>query len=105
MPIYYGPMTARGGADKEKLFALARRLVWWKTPEDALAERNRFLAQMMSLGTWQDIEEAKQFCPGAAFRDALRHAPPGVFEPRSWSYWHRLLEVLPIPRLPTRNSS
>ncbi|MBA3833156.1 MAG: hypothetical protein H0X34_14930 [Chthoniobacterales bacterium] len=87
---------------KEKLDALARRLFWWKSPEEALADTNRFLAQLMFLGTWNDIQEATDLWPVAAFRDALREAPPGVFDPRSWSYWHHMLDLLPVPPLPSR---
>jgi hypothetical protein len=95
-------MKALESSDQERLAALARRLFWWKTPPEALADRNRFLAQVMTLGTWDDIEEAKRFWPEALFREALRHPPAGVFDPRSWSYWHHVLDLLPVPPLPTR---
>jgi hypothetical protein len=35
-------MPPAESADNERLFALASRLFWWKTPEAALADRNRF---------------------------------------------------------------
>ena len=81
---------------------LARRLVWWKTPGTALADRNRFLAQVMTYGTWADIQEARRTWPEEAFREALKNSPPGVFDPRSWTYWHHILELLPVPPLPKR---
>ena len=84
------------------LTSLARRLFWWKTPEEALADQTRFLAQLMTFGTWHDIEEARRYWPETAFQDALQHAPPGVFDARSWSYWHCVLDLLPIPPLPVR---
>jgi hypothetical protein len=84
------------------LFSLARRLFWWKAPEEALADKNRFLAQLMTFGTWRDIEEARRHWPNAVFVQALRHAPPGVFDARSWTYWHYVLDLLPIPPLPAR---
>ena len=37
-----------------------------------------------------------------AIGPALRAAPPGVFDRRSWAYWHTVLEVLPTPPLPKR---
>jgi hypothetical protein len=95
-------MMAEESPDNEKVLALARRLFWWKTPEEALVNRYRFLAQVMSLGTWNDIEEARRFWPEAVFRDALLQAPAGVFDPKSWSYWHHVLELLPVPPLPIR---
>jgi hypothetical protein len=94
------------------LSSLARRLFWWKAPEEALADRHRFLAQVMTFGTWRDIEEARRHWPAKAFRDALEHAPPGVFDARSWNYWHYVLDLLPatpepgeggpVPPLPAR---
>lgn len=95
-------MIARGTPDRETVSALARRLFWWKTPEDALADRNRFLTQVMSLGTWNDIELARGFWPDNLFREALQRASPGVFDPRSWSYWHHRLDLLPVPPMPVR---
>ena len=95
-------MIALESPDNERILALARRLFWWKTPEEALADRNRFLAQVMFLGTWKDIEEARHLWSNSVFREALRQAPPGVFDPRSWSYWHHILDLLPVPPLPIR---
>jgi hypothetical protein len=100
--ILFSRMIALEPPDKERTLALARRLFWWKTPEEALADRNRFLAQVMFLGTWKDIDEARHLWPTALFRDALRQAPPGVFDPRSCSYWHHMLDLLPVPPMPIR---
>lgn len=94
-------MGADDFLDQEKA-ALARRLIWWKTPQEALADRSRLLAQVMKLGTWNDITEARRFWPPAMFREALRQAPPGVFDPRSWSYWHHVLDLGVAPPLPAR---
>jgi hypothetical protein len=84
---------------------LAQRLFWWKPPENALTDRDRFLAQVMTYGTWEDIREARAHFDEAAFRDALRRAPPGVFDARSWTYWHHALDLLPVPPLPRRDFS
>ena len=35
-------------------------------------------------------------------REALAQAPPGVFDARSWSYWHLMLDPSPAPPLPQR---
>jgi len=87
----------------DDLHALARRLFWWKEPEGALAEPVRFLAQVMTLGTWEDWQVALRHWSEEDFRRALRHAPPGVIDPRSWAYWHRRLGIEPIPPLPVRH--
>ena len=88
---------------KERLFRLAQRLFWWKSPTEALANHDRFLAQVMTYGTWEDISDARAHFDEGAFRHALQHAPPGVFDVKSWIYWHHALNLLPVPPRPRRN--
>ena len=38
------------------LLGTARRLAWWMPPEQALDFPVRFLAQVMTLGTWNDVQ-------------------------------------------------
>jgi hypothetical protein len=84
------------------LFQLARRLVWWKPPEEALKVPERLVAQVMTLGTWDDIQLAKQHWGIEAFRRVLAAPPPGVFDRRSWNYWHVVFGISPTPPLPVR---
>ncbi|MGE5441951.1 MAG: hypothetical protein ACM3Q0_02685 [Bacteroidota bacterium] len=35
-------------------------------------------------------------------REALDRAPAGIFDPRSWSYWHLVLDRWPPPPLRER---
>lgn len=81
---------------------VARVLFWWEPPETALAEPRRFLAQVMTLGTWEEIQAVKSALGLDAFRDALQHAPPGIFDGRSWAYWHAVFR-LPAGELPVRS--
>ena len=84
------------------LAQLARRLVWWKPPEETLRAPDRLIAQVMALGTWDDIELAKRHWGVDAFRRVLATPPPGVFDPRSWNYWHVVFGFFPTPPLPVR---
>ncbi len=81
---------------------LARRMFWWKTPTEALAWPRRFLAQVMTLGTWDDLHVARRYWTEADFRAVLLDPPPGVFDARSWSYWHCVFGIEPVPPLPWR---
>ena len=36
------------------------------------------------------------------FREVLEHAPPGVFDARSWAYWNLKCQRVPAPPLPRR---
>lgn len=93
-------MKSRGS--QRELLAVARRLVWWKPPPAALRDRRGFLAQVMALGAWNDVAATRRHCSDAELRETLRDAPPGVFDARSWSYWHRLLGESRVPPLPHR---
>src|ERR1035437_8884935 len=66
---------------------VARELFWWQAPEVALANPRRFLAQVMTLGTWQEVQLVKEAFGWDAYKDALLNAPAGVFDGRSWAYW------------------
>jgi hypothetical protein len=89
-------------SNKEQLKRIAQELFWWQTPEVSLANSPRFLAQVMTLGTWQEVQLAREAFGWNAFKDALRKAPAGVFDPRSWAYWHNFLG-LPEAELPRRS--
>jgi hypothetical protein len=80
---------------------IARKLFWWKSPEAALDSPRRFLAQVMTLGGWDDVKAVERIFGKEAFRKVLDDAPPGVFDARSWHYWHAVFH-LPVPPLPSR---
>jgi len=81
---------------------VARKLLWWKTPDEALQDAIRFACQVMTLGTWSDILLARKTLGDGLLREALAKAPPGIFDARSWNYWHLVFDVTPVPPLPTR---
>ena len=75
--------------------ALARRYLWWLPPDEALAQPQRVIAQVMDLGTWADCAALEAHFGRALMRKTLRHAEPGWFRPRSWVYWHFRLGLTP----------
>jgi hypothetical protein len=81
---------------------VASRLFWWKTPSEALEYPNRFLAQVMTYGTIEDLAVVRRYFPESALRDVLADPPPGVFDPRSWAYWHVRFGLEPPRQLPQR---
>lgn len=89
-------------ASEDQLTRIARELFWWQAPEVSLANPRRFLAQVMTLGTWQEAQLACEAFGWDAFKDALLNAPAGVFDPRSWAYWRNVLG-LPETELPRRS--
>lgn len=85
-----------------ELLAVARRMVWFKPPAATLADDTLFLNYLMIYGTVEDLAVARQHYDDDDFRAALRHALPGIFDPRSWAYWHARLEMGPTPPRPSR---
>jgi len=81
---------------------VAKRLFWWKEPAEALADTNRFLAQVMTYGTVEDLIVVERYFPESALRDVLANPPVGVFDARSWSYWHLRLGLETPDELPKR---
>ena len=84
------------------LAAIARRVCWWEPAASTLENTPLLLCRIMALGTWDDICVALDHYGRDAFREALRNAPPGLFDARSWHYWHHRLQLLPVPSLPQR---
>lgn len=84
------------------LFAVAPRIIWFEPAEQALANPIRFLAYLMTYGTLDEIAVVRRYCDPADFREALEHAPPGIFDERSWAYWNVMFERYPVPPMPQR---
>ena len=87
--------------------ALARRFIWWEAPEDSLQEPLRVIAQVLDLGTFEDWALLKKTFGLHQLRRAVREALPGWFRPKSWTYWHYRLGLVPwgaeVPDLPNRS--
>lgn len=84
------------------LLTVARRVVWFKEPADALADPVHFLASMMTYGTVEDLRALQEIIGLEDFREVLDHAPPGIFDARSWAYWNLKCGRSPVPPLPVR---
>jgi hypothetical protein len=79
------------------LLAVAERVVWFKTPAEALANPVHFLAHVMTYGTPEDLRALQGWSDQNNFRETLENAPPGVFDPRSWAYWNLKCGRVPVP--------
>jgi hypothetical protein len=86
-----------------ELLSVAERVVWFKTPAEALADPAHFLAHVMTYGTVEDLRALEGFTGRREFREALEHAPPGIFDARSWAYWNLKCGRVPAPPLPVRH--
>ena len=69
-----------------KLAALARRYLWWDGPSVPHSP-SRAVAQIMNLGTYDDIRELEALVPPATLVHVMSEAAPGWFSARSWEFW------------------
>jgi len=82
--------------------ALARRLVWFEEPKEALSDTFRFVAYAVARATHDDMNLVRSFLSDDDLCEALDHAPPGIIDPRSWAYWNVKLGRDPVPPMPKR---
>jgi hypothetical protein len=91
--------------DSDLMKRMARKYVWWKSPEEAVLFPRRVMAQVMNIGDYDDMQSLAKVAGDALLRDVLHDAEAGDFNPRSWAYWHyRLGLALPgqLPAMPER---
>jgi hypothetical protein len=81
---------------------VARRVIWFEPPPQALADPIRFLAYAMTYATPEDMKIIRHYVSDDDFREALERAPPGIIDRRSWNYWHLKIGRYAPPPLPTR---
>jgi hypothetical protein len=89
------------------LLRLASTYVWWKTPDEAMQFPDRVAAQVMNLGTWDDLNDLAEIAGEDYLRGVLQHAEAGQLDARSWHYWHYRLGLAeygkkPVPPMPIR---
>lgn len=70
------------------LIPLARKYLWWKSPEEAVASPERLIAQVMDIGDYADVTALAEQVGDEALRGVLQSGEAGQFSERSWTYWH-----------------
>ena len=86
----------------QELLRVAKRMVWFREPEETLRDPVLLLCHVMTFGTVADVAATRDHFSDDHLREALRLAHPGIFDARSWVYWHVVLGVHPVPPLPAR---
>jgi hypothetical protein len=87
----------------QDLYDVARRCVWFQSPDETLADPTFFIAHVLTYGVHSDVTTLLRSFSKDALADALINAPPGIIDPRSWAYWNLILRDLsPPPPMPTR---
>ncbi len=84
----------------DALEPLARKYIWWKTPDEALAMPERVIAQVMNIGDYADVQALAALVGDEMLCEVLKHAEAGQFNERSWAYWHYRLGLSSVDRVP-----
>jgi hypothetical protein len=94
------PRQRFDSAQRTFLSRMAQRYIWWETPDGSLAYPQRILAQVMNIGTWNDICRLVELFTSQDLQTVLDKAEIGQFNERSWHFWHNRLtgKVPPMPR-------
>ncbi len=75
------------------------RLFWWDADETERSPQ-RVAAQVMALGTLEDIRNLRDRFGPEIFEEVLSAPPCGVFDAKSWTFWHKKMGHREIPALP-----
>ncbi len=84
-----------------ELIELAKKYVWWESPEWALQHTEVLLSNIMNLGSGDDMLFIYHMVSKKILINVLKRAI-GNFSYRSWDYWHLKLGYKRIPPLPKR---
>ena len=83
---------------------LRKRYIWWKTPGGE-PDVNRIIAQVMDIGTYEDVKVLEAEVGRIRIKQVLSDARPGWFSARSWAYWHLLLGLCKFDEIPPQPRS
>lgn len=86
----------------DDLLAVAKRIFWFGTPEEALEFPKRFLTYAMTYASDQDIEILRKYFSDDDFKAALHDPASGIFDQSSWAKWNERYNRTPVPPLPKR---
>jgi hypothetical protein len=81
---------------------VVRRIVWFESPGEALADPVRFMAYAMARASHEDMKVIRHYIQEEDFLEALDKAPPAIIDRRSWAYWNSKMGRYPAPPLPVR---
>ena len=79
---------------------MGQRYIWWQPPEPSVADPRRVIAQVMDIGTIEDIQALAGAIGRNTLTGVLEQARPGWFRPRSWAFWHIALGLATAGRIP-----
>jgi hypothetical protein len=97
---------SRAMTDEQKTFLdyASRRYIWWGEVNDLDVSPQKAIAQVMNIGTWDDLCRLVALFSPQELLGVLNAAEIGQFNERSWHFWHNWLSGK-IPPMPERKIS
>ncbi len=86
---------------KVSIEKVAARVVWWKKPEETMKYPEHLIAHAMAHGTLEDLQLLEKTFGIDAFKAVLKKPLPGIFDERSWVFWHIRFKW-PVGEMPKR---
>ncbi len=80
----------------EALLLFAKKYLWWQDPAEAVKKPERVLAAAMNLGSLEDYQTLYRIFERKSLMAVLEKPAPGWFSAKSWSFWHRVLDLVPL---------
>lgn len=81
----------------------AKRIVWFRAPEEALDNPVELMAYAMRYATDEDMALLLGHIGESGLQEAIDHAPAGIIDPHSWAYWNAKIGRYPTPPAPQRD--
>jgi len=103
VPLHVGRVCLsrrENGELSEELRPVAKRVIWFEEPEEALKYPKRFLTYLMTYRTTEDVEVARRHYNRRRLRGGADDPAPGIFYARSWREWNIRYHRVPVPPLP-----
>lgn len=81
----------------------ATRCIWFEPAERAIKNTARLTAHILTYGSTKDVNALRAQLCDTELKEALKIAPPGIYDARSWAYWHLQTGQRTPPPLPQRH--
>jgi hypothetical protein len=92
-------------APGELIASLGAKYMWWPAIGAGGHSEDRIIAQVMDIGTYDDILRIEAALGHERLAEVMRHAGPGWISARSWDFWRGRLRAqagLVTPERPPR---
>lgn len=81
---------------------LGQKYFWWQPADGGTFSEDRIIAQVMNLGTYDDILLLESMLGRPRLTEVMLHAEPGWISDRSWEFWRGRLSLATGAVIPVR---